>query len=73
MFCIVAVDYFTKWIKAEPLASISVKDTQKFVWKNIICRFGIPRVIVADNGTQFTDKGFREFVTNLGVKLHFAR
>ncbi len=57
-FYIVTVDYFTKWIEAEPLAAISVKDLQRFVWKNIICRFGIPRVIVADNGSQFTNKGF---------------
>ncbi|XP_071727579.1 uncharacterized protein [Rutidosis leptorrhynchoides] len=25
----------------------------KFVWENIVCRFGIPNEIVSDNGTQF--------------------
>ncbi len=71
-FCVVAVDYFTKLVEAEPLTTISAKDIQKFIWKSIICRFGKPRVIVADNGSQFIDKGFQEFITDLGIKMHFA-
>nr|KYP63946.1 hypothetical protein KK1_018533 [Cajanus cajan] len=39
-FLIVAVDLFTKWIEAEPLACISALQVQKFLWKNIITRFG---------------------------------
>nr|KYP44032.1 Retrovirus-related Pol polyprotein from transposon 17.6 [Cajanus cajan] len=39
-FLIVAVDLFTKWIEAEPLACISAHQVQKFLWKNIITRFG---------------------------------
>nr|KYP54877.1 Gypsy retrotransposon integrase-like protein 1 [Cajanus cajan] len=35
---IVVVDYFTKWIEAEPLATITATNVQKFVWKNIITR-----------------------------------
>ncbi len=71
-FCVVAVDYFSKWVEAEPLTTISAKEVQKFVWKNIVCRFGIPRVLVADNGSQFIDKGFQEFISDLGTKMHFA-
>ncbi len=71
-FYVVTVDYFTKWIEVKPVAAISAKDIQRFVSKNIICRFGVPRVIVADNGSQFTDKGLHEFIANLGKKLHFV-
>ncbi|KAL0305141.1 UNVERIFIED_CONTAM: hypothetical protein Sangu_3048900 [Sesamum angustifolium] len=39
-FLIVAVDYFTKWVEAEPLAKISEKEVIKFLWRNIVCRFG---------------------------------
>jgi len=49
-FLLVGVDYFTKWIEAEPLATISAAKVKGFVWKNIICRFGIPHTIVSDNG-----------------------
>jgi len=41
-FLLVAIDYFTKWIEAELLATIMTKKIQKFVWKSIVCRFGIP-------------------------------
>ena len=34
----VAVDYFTKWVEAKPLATISSKKVQDFAWEAIICR-----------------------------------
>ncbi|KAI9079956.1 hypothetical protein K1719_038021 [Acacia pycnantha] len=52
---IVAVDYFTKWIEAEPLTTISSARVQRFVEVNIITRFGAQAEIVTDNGTQFTE------------------
>lgn len=44
-FVIVAAEYFTKWPEAKAVAII----TQKFM-ENIICRFGIPHILVVDNG-----------------------
>uniref|UniRef100_A0A2N9H7Q3 Uncharacterized protein n=1 Tax=Fagus sylvatica TaxID=28930 RepID=A0A2N9H7Q3_FAGSY len=32
-FLVVAIDYFTKWVEAEPLATISEKNVKSFVWK----------------------------------------
>ena len=49
-YIVVAVDYFTKWAEVKPLATISSKNVQNFVWEAIICRFGIPQEIVSDNG-----------------------
>ncbi|KAM2850578.1 hypothetical protein PS2_026816 [Malus domestica] len=49
-YAIVAVDYFTKWAEVEPLATITEGKIEDFVWKNILCRFGIPNAIVTDNG-----------------------
>ena len=43
-----------------------------FVWKNIICRFGVPRVIVSNNGKQFDNPKFRKFFQDLGVKNHYS-
>ena len=47
---LVAVDYFTKWAEAEALANIRDVDVKKFVWKNIITRFGVPDSLISDNG-----------------------
>ncbi|GJS03544.1 reverse transcriptase domain-containing protein [Tanacetum coccineum] len=41
-FLIVAIDYFTKWIEAKPVATITGSQFKKFVWDNIVCRFGLP-------------------------------
>jgi hypothetical protein len=41
-FIIVAVEYFTKWVEAEALASITSQAVEKFIWKNIICRLDCP-------------------------------
>uniref|UniRef100_A0A2N9FLW9 Uncharacterized protein n=1 Tax=Fagus sylvatica TaxID=28930 RepID=A0A2N9FLW9_FAGSY len=69
---IVATDYFTKWVEAEPLVHITDTDSKRFVWKNIITRFGIPRVLVSDNGSQFTSGPFREFCEQYGIRNHFS-
>ena len=50
---IVATDYFTKWVEAEALTHIRDVDVKRFVWRNIITRFGIPRALILDNGTEF--------------------
>ena len=37
---LVAIDYFTKWIKAEALATITEAKVQNFVWKILFAGFG---------------------------------
>ena len=50
-FLLVATDYFSNWVEAKAYANIKDKDVSKFVWKNIIYRFRVPRAIVMDNGS----------------------
>ena len=71
-FLLVAIDYFTKWDEAEALAKITEAKIQSFVWKNIICRFGIPMTIISNNGWQFDNQGFRDFCSNLGIRFQFS-
>ena len=71
-FLVVGIDYFTKWVEAEALATITEKNIQSFVWKNIICRYGIPRVLVFDNEKQFDNNAFRDFCSELGIKNHYS-
>ncbi|XP_071900985.1 uncharacterized protein [Coffea arabica] len=71
-YLVVAIDYFTKWVEAEPLGTISSRSIQKFLWKGIVCRFGIPRVLVSDNGRQFADRSLQEWCTELGIQQHFT-
>ena len=71
-FLVVAIDYFTKWIEAEALASITSARIQRFFYRNIISRFGIPHSVVTDNGTQFADRKFRALLEGLHIKQHFS-
>ncbi|KAK3014858.1 hypothetical protein RJ639_007959 [Escallonia herrerae] len=71
-FVIVAIDYFTKWTEAESLATITSAKCEDFFWKNIICRFGVPRALVVDNGKQFDNSNFQTFCSNLSIDLRFT-
>uniref|UniRef100_A0A2N9GDQ3 Uncharacterized protein n=1 Tax=Fagus sylvatica TaxID=28930 RepID=A0A2N9GDQ3_FAGSY len=71
-FLVITIDYFTKWVEAEPLATITEKNIQNFVWKAVICRFGIPRVLASDNGKQFDNPRFRQFSQELGIHNHYS-
>ena len=71
-FIIVAVDYFTKWVEAEPLATITEQKIRNFVLRSIICRFCIPKALVSDNGKQFDNLKFRDFCAELGIKKYYS-
>jgi hypothetical protein len=71
-YVVVVVEYFSKWIEAKPLATITSVTVQKFFWQNIVCRFGVPKAITVDNGTQFDAKTFKDFCDQISTKIHFA-
>ena len=58
---VVGIDYFTKWVEVEALATITEKNMRSFVWRNIIYRYGIPKVLISNNGKQFDNDFFRDF------------
>jgi ribonuclease HI len=45
-YVVVAVEYFSKWIEAKPLATITSVTVQKFFWQNIVSRFGVRRLLM---------------------------
>ncbi|GJW31608.1 reverse transcriptase domain-containing protein [Tanacetum coccineum] len=71
-FLIVAIDYFTKWIEANPVATITGNQVKKFVWDNIFCRFGLPGEIISENGKQFRDNPFKDRCEKLCIRQCFA-
>jgi len=69
---VVAIEYFTKGIEAESVVQITAHKVQHFVWKNIVCRFGVPRRLVSDNGTQLASQQLGKLCTQVGIKQVFA-
>ena len=70
-FLLVAINYFTKWVEVESLVTIIEAKIQNFIWKNIICKFGISWTIISDNRRQFDSQSFRDFCSSLGIKNQF--
>ncbi|GJT75887.1 reverse transcriptase domain-containing protein [Tanacetum coccineum] len=71
-FLIVAIDYFTKWIEAKAVATITDNQVKKFVWDNIVYRFGLPGEIISDNGKLFCDNPFKDWCEKLCIRQCFA-
>jgi transposase InsO family protein len=63
-YVVVAVEYFSKWIEAKPLAIITSATVQKLFWQNIVRH--------PNNGTQFDAKTFKTFCSQIGTKIYFA-
>ena len=71
-YLLVGTNYFTKWVKAEPLANIRDVDVKRFIWKNIVTRFRVPYVLISDNGLQFDSKAFRKYYPDLGIMNRYS-
>ncbi|CAA0817144.1 Unknown protein, partial [Striga hermonthica] len=71
-FLVVAVDYFSKWVEAEPLAKITEEKMIQFMFYNICCRFGVSKVLISDNGTQFQGKRIQAWCLDMGIKQRFS-
>ncbi|XP_071728862.1 uncharacterized protein [Rutidosis leptorrhynchoides] len=71
-FLIVVVDYFTKWVEAKAVRTITGVQVQNFVWECIVCRFGIPRELVSNNGAQIAKDPFKTWCIDLHIIQKFT-
>ncbi|XP_063941291.1 uncharacterized protein LOC135149494 [Daucus carota subsp. sativus] len=53
-------------------AKITTKQVAQFFWENIICRYGIPRVLVTDNGAQCNNPEFVGYCNDYSIELRFT-
>ena len=59
-------------MEAEPLARITEDAVIKFLWKNIICRFGIPHKLVSNNRRQFQGDRILDWCNSYGIIQAFT-
>ncbi|GJV76984.1 reverse transcriptase domain-containing protein [Tanacetum coccineum] len=64
------VGYRHRW--PLPRCSGRIEIPRRFVWDNIVCRFGLPGEIVSDNGKQFCDNPFKDWCSRLSITQRFA-
>ena len=53
VYMLAVTDYFTKWIEAEAFHQVRNREVKNFIWKNVICKFDVPKEILIDDGSQF--------------------
>ena len=63
-FLVVGIDYFTKWVEAEPLAKITEHNIKSFVWKNIICVLESLKCLSQTTDASLTIHHSKSFVSN---------
>jgi transposase InsO family protein len=65
-FLFVGIDTFTKWMAATPVVNITQEAAVKFL-QSIIYRFGVPKGVLMDNGTQFKGAKFLRCFADFGI------
>jgi hypothetical protein len=66
---LVATDYFTKWIEAVPTRNATHQVVIKFLYENILSRFGCPKRLVADNAAVFKSEALMDICESMGIQL----
>src|SRR6266542_1892110 len=55
-YIVVAIDYFSRWSEARPLKAANTEMMATFIYEEIICRFGLLRILQSDRGTHFVNE-----------------
>lgn len=71
-YSIVAVDYFTEWVEAEPLNKIYSVKAINFLIKSVLCRYRVPLKIISDNGLQFGSEEFADWCQEYEIHKSFS-
>jgi hypothetical protein len=52
-YILVAIDHYSKWCEAKAVVDHGAKTTTRFLEDDIICRYGVPKFILTDNGGEW--------------------
>jgi len=63
----VAIDYFSKWCEARPLIDKKAATVARFIYDEIICRHGCPKVEISDQGREFCNQLCEELFRMTGT------
>ena len=66
-YILVVVDYVSKWVEAMPCRTTDAKHSKRMFEEIIFLRFGVPRMVISDGGTHFTNKNFHNYLSRHGI------
>ena len=71
-YIIMAIDYLTKWPEAKAVPTKEATEVAKFIFEEIICRHGCPKIIQSDQGTEFTASIIAELTSKFNIQHRFS-
>jgi len=69
---LVMIDRFSKWTELVPMRSATAESLKKAFRERIIARYGVPKVVITDNGVQFASCIFKSFLAEMGIRQQFT-
>ena len=67
-YIVVAIEHFTRWSEARPLKTADANSVAEFIYEEIICRHGPPKIIQSDQGTHFVNKVIKQLTEKFRIK-----
>merc|ERR1711893_494432 len=67
-YLLTAVDHLTGWAEAIPIASKKALTVQEAFMDHVVARYGIPTIIITDNGGEFVNASFRKWTQEFGIE-----
>ena len=64
-YIITKTDYLTRWVEGAPVVDSTVATTTRFLFENIVTRFGCPRILMSDQGSHFINRTIRALMEEL--------
>ena len=71
-YIIVATDYLTRWPEAQAVPNASAATLAQFIFTEIVCRHGIPKIILSDQGPNFRSDMLRILCEKLLIHHKFS-
>lgn len=71
-YIIVATEYLTKWPEARAVPDTKATTAAKFIYEEIICRHGAPKVLLTDQGSSFKNELVDSLCNEMGIRHALA-
>lgn len=69
---LVVVDSFSKFFHVHPVSKATSKSVIEFLENRVFLIFGVPEIVICDNGAQFISKEFQSFLNTYNVKIWYT-